>query len=38
VESLAARLSERSIPLADDGHTLAFDDPWRNRLRVTAVD
>ena len=38
VESLAARLSERSIPLADDGHTLAFDDPWRNRVRVTADD
>jgi len=38
VESLAARLSERSIALADDGRTLAFDDPWRNRVRVTADD
>ena len=38
VESLGARLREGGVALTDDGRTLSFDDPWRNRIRVTADD
>lgn len=37
LDALAARLREHGVASTDDGRTLTFDDPWRNRLRVTAA-
>jgi catechol 2,3-dioxygenase len=34
--ALAERLAHFGVPTADDGRTLGFGDPWRNRLEVTA--
>ncbi|MDQ6754303.1 MAG: VOC family protein [Actinomycetota bacterium] len=35
VGALAERLAHRGIQLANTGAELVFDDPWRNRIRVT---
>lgn len=35
--ALRERLAHRSIPVADTGAELVFDDPWRNRVRVSAA-
>ncbi len=35
--ALAARLGDRHIPVRDDGHTLCFDDPWKNEIRVSVA-
>ncbi len=36
VLALADRLRHRRIPVADDGATISFEDPWKNLIRVTA--
>lgn len=36
VAALGDRLRHHRIPVADDGATITFDDPWRNLIRVTA--
>lgn len=36
VGSLAERLVHHGVAVEDDGRTLAFEDPWANRLEVTA--
>jgi len=36
VGSLAERLAHHGVAVEDDGRTLAFEDPWANRLEVTA--
>lgn len=33
--SLGERLSHHQIPVADDGRTLGFDDPWGNRIQAS---
>jgi catechol 2,3-dioxygenase len=33
--ALAERMRHGSVELADDGRTVAFDDPWANRIEVT---
>lgn len=32
--ALGERLRDRRLQVADDGRTLAFDDPWNNRIRA----
>ena len=34
--ALGERLARHRVPLADDGRTLSFDDPWSNRIEVSA--
>ena len=34
--ALTERLAHHGVPIADDGQTVAFDDPWANRIRVVA--
>jgi catechol 2,3-dioxygenase len=33
--ALAQRLAHHGIAVADTGAELAFEDPWRNRIRVS---
>jgi len=35
--ALAERLAHHRVPVADDGQTFAFDDPWSNRIEVSAT-
>ena len=35
--ALAARLTDRRIPVRDDGRTLSFEDPWKNEIRVSVA-
>ncbi|TDP90405.1 catechol 2,3-dioxygenase [Leucobacter luti] len=35
IDALTDRLRFHSIPAADDGHSLRFEDPWGTRLAVT---
>jgi catechol 2,3-dioxygenase len=37
VGALAERLSRHGVPTAHDGRTLSFDDPWANRIEVSAT-
>jgi catechol 2,3-dioxygenase len=37
IGALAERLSARGVQQANDGRTLAFDDPWSNRVTVSAA-
>jgi catechol 2,3-dioxygenase len=34
--ALGERLAHHQVSVADDGRTLAFDDPWANRIEVSA--
>ncbi|MEK6312764.1 MAG: VOC family protein [Curtobacterium sp.] len=34
--SLTERMRHHGVQLADDGRTVAFEDPWANRIEVTA--
>jgi catechol 2,3-dioxygenase len=34
--ALDQRLAHHGVPTRDDGHLLGFDDPWLNRIEVTA--
>ena len=34
--ALAERLTHHGVPVRDDGAALAFEDPWRNLIRVSA--
>ncbi|WIB00761.1 VOC family protein [Curtobacterium sp. MCBA15_012] len=34
--ALVARMHEGGVQTADDGRTVAFEDPWANRIEVTA--
>lgn len=34
--ALVARLRDHRVPVADDGATVTFEDPWRNLVRVGA--
>ncbi len=38
VGALNERMSHYKVDTAHDGQTLAFDDPWANRIRVSATD
>jgi catechol 2,3-dioxygenase len=35
--SLGERLAHHRVPVADDGRTLSFDDPWSNRIEVSVT-
>jgi len=35
VARLAERLARRGVAMADTGAEIVFDDPWRNRIRVS---
>ena len=37
VGALVERMSHYGIDTRDDGHTVAFDDPWANLIQVSAV-
>ena len=37
IGALAERLDHYRVPVADDGQTVAFDDPWSNRIEVSAT-
>ncbi|CAN5122126.1 VOC family protein [soil metagenome] len=37
VGELTERLSHHGVRVADDGKTVAFDDPWANRIEVSAA-
>jgi len=34
--ALTERMRDHGVPTADDGRTVAFEDPWANRIEVTA--
>ncbi|NUU14616.1 VOC family protein [Curtobacterium pusillum] len=36
--ALIARMHDTGVQTADDGRTVAFEDPWANRIEVTAPD
>ena len=33
--ALSERLSHHRVPVADDGRTVTFEDPWANRIAVS---
>ena len=37
LDSLTDRLAFHSVETRDDGRTLEFDDPWANRIQVSAA-
>ena len=35
--ALGERLTHHRVPLADDGRTVSFEDPWANRIEVSVA-
>lgn len=38
VGEVAHRVAHHGVPVADDGHTLSFEDPWANVLRLQSSE
>jgi len=35
--ALGERLAHHRVPVADDGRTVGFEDPWADRVEVSVV-